>query len=134
LLPFNYFCFFFLLRFIFKNPAISAHFARSRQSPVHHTWIRQILARFTARVLLRPGSHEAPQALRFHLAPFRNRARIVMAKLTFSNYFAPAKCERDGLLWLFHAIFKPLQRIATEERYTERKHAANYVTPIYSVY
>jgi hypothetical protein len=45
----------FLLRFIFKNPAISAHFARSRQSPVHHTWIRQILARFTARVLLRPG-------------------------------------------------------------------------------
>jgi hypothetical protein len=44
----------FLLRFIFKNPAISAHFARSRQSPVHHTWIRQILARFTARVLLRP--------------------------------------------------------------------------------
>ena len=29
-----------------------------------------------------------------HLAPFRNRARIVMAKLTFSNYFAPAKCER----------------------------------------
>jgi hypothetical protein len=46
----------FLLRFIFKNPAISAHFARSRQSPVHHTWIRQILARFTARVLLRPDS------------------------------------------------------------------------------
>jgi hypothetical protein len=46
----------FLLRFIFKNPAISAHFARSRQSPVHHTWIRQILARFTARVLLRPAT------------------------------------------------------------------------------
>jgi hypothetical protein len=45
----------FLLRFIFKNPAISSHFARSRQSPVHHTSIRQILARFTARVLLRPG-------------------------------------------------------------------------------
>jgi hypothetical protein len=51
----------FLLRFIFKNPAISAHFARSRQSPVHHTWIRQILARFTARVLLRPGdAYETP--------------------------------------------------------------------------
>jgi hypothetical protein len=45
----------FLLRFIFKNPAFSAHFERSRQSPVHHTWIR-IFARFTARVLLRPGS------------------------------------------------------------------------------
>jgi hypothetical protein len=44
--------------FIFKNPAISAHFARSRQSPVHHTWIRQILARFTARVLLRPGRYD----------------------------------------------------------------------------
>jgi hypothetical protein len=55
LIALKYFCFLFLVRFIFKNPAISAHFARSRQSPVHHTWIRQILARFTARVLLRPG-------------------------------------------------------------------------------
>jgi hypothetical protein len=28
------------------------------------------------------------QALRFHLAPFRNRAQIVTAKVTFSNNFA----------------------------------------------
>ena len=31
-----------------------------------------------------------------HLAPFRNRAQIVTAKVTFSNNFAPAWCERDG--------------------------------------
>jgi hypothetical protein len=30
------------------------------------------------------------QAHRFHLAPFRNRAKIVPAKVTFSNNFAPA--------------------------------------------
>jgi hypothetical protein len=30
------------------------------------------------------------QALHFHLAPFRNRAQVVTAKVTFSNNFAPA--------------------------------------------
>jgi hypothetical protein len=73
-LPFKYFCFLFLLRFIFKNPAISAHFARSRQSPVHHTWIRQILARFTARVLLRPECPEQ-QALLWQNIP-RNHGNL----------------------------------------------------------
>jgi hypothetical protein len=33
------------------------------------------------------------QALRFHLAPFRNRAQIVTAKVTFSNNFA------SGVAW-----------------------------------
>jgi hypothetical protein len=37
------------------------------------------------------------QALRFHLAPFRNRAvKLFTAKVTFSNNFASAECERDG--------------------------------------
>jgi hypothetical protein len=36
------------------------------------------------------------QAPRFHLAPFRNRAQIVSAKVTFSNNFASVYCERDG--------------------------------------
>ena len=31
-----------------------------------------------------------PEALCFHLAPFRNRAQIVTAKVTFSNNFSPA--------------------------------------------
>ena len=34
-------------------------------------------------------------SLRFHLAPFRNRVEIVTAKVTFSNNFAPAWCERE---------------------------------------
>jgi hypothetical protein len=51
--------------FIFKNPAFSAHFVRSRQSPVHHIWIRKIFARFTARVLLRPGSSNIAGAVHY---------------------------------------------------------------------
>ena len=30
-------------------------YLKVKKSPVHYTWIRQILARFTARVLLRPA-------------------------------------------------------------------------------
>ena len=75
-LPFKYFCFLFLLRFIFKNPAISAHFARSRQSPVHHTWIRQILARFTARVLSKAMPIDATHRYKYTVEFYRRNQRV----------------------------------------------------------
>ena len=39
------------------------------------------------------------QALRFHLAPFKNRAQIVTAKRDVFNNFAPLYCSMNATVY-----------------------------------
>ena len=54
------------------------------------------------------------QALRFHLAPFRNRAQIVAAKVTFSNNFASPCVNATAIIVTF------LRHFQTAPVYCER--------------
>jgi hypothetical protein len=62
--------------------------------------------------------------------------RIPMIRIPMQD---PPKCQYTlpELKYIILAIATDVvytRRVTTEKRYTERKHAANCVTPIYSVY
>jgi hypothetical protein len=68
-----------------SDVAHSLPFLRRQHVPALDAWSQQAVQKSNEFVFTR--SH---QALRFQLAPFRNRAQIIVtAKVTFSNNFAP---------------------------------------------